>query len=436
MQHLTPLVPVSLARARTSPHACGPSHPAPRRQASATVASMTSTRARAFAAIASLTLFGCDPAPMEPLDGGMEDGSVTTGCTGMADGTSCGADRICVDEDCVEEGCGDGFVGAGEECDDGNATAFDGCEPTTCQFTCSDAAACDDGQPCNGAETCSAAHVCAMGTSLAPGTDCTTTEVPDGVCRGSGAAAECAVAGCGNGVVDGTEDCDDMNETLGDGCDNDCTYSCTDAADCTDDPDMCDGPDTCDTTAHVCVGTTPLDCDDGVACTDDACDAVSGCSHTDNGTGPFWYADCDGDDYAAGDLGSMQSCAEPAASPAVCGTYSARWTSRRPITGAIDCYDASFSVHPGADFAVLPVAGVPAGADFDYNCDGVEEGYGPDVVPCEAGTFHYDTLVANGWTSANCGTDWSAFKWVCEAPGVPGHWSRFRVGEDGRVPCR
>ena len=30
---------------------------------------------------------------------------------------------------------------------------------------------------------------------------------------------------CGNGVPEGTEECDDMNATMGDGCENDCTLT-------------------------------------------------------------------------------------------------------------------------------------------------------------------------------------------------------------------
>ena len=49
--------------------------------------------------------------------------------------------------------CGDGTVDLGEECDDGNAFAFDGCEPNSCTFTCHEAS--DSGLPSPGRSTVS-----------------------------------------------------------------------------------------------------------------------------------------------------------------------------------------------------------------------------------------------------------------------------------------
>jgi cysteine-rich repeat protein len=61
---------------------------------------------------------------------------------------------------------------------------------------------------------------------------------------------------CGNGAIDEGEDCDDENAINGDGCDNDCTFSCT-------------------------VATQAMDCNDDLPCTDDSCDAISHmCRHT------------------------------------------------------------------------------------------------------------------------------------------------------------
>ena len=54
---------------------------------------------------------------------------------------------------------------------------------------------------------------------------------------------------------------------------------CTIDADCSDD-DACNGIETCVT--GVCQPGTPLNCDDGNACTDDSCDPQTGCAHADN----------------------------------------------------------------------------------------------------------------------------------------------------------
>jgi fibro-slime domain-containing protein len=80
----------------------------------------------------------------------------------------------CGDATTTQAVCGDGMIGPGELCDDGNATPGDGCS-ATCQietgFTCM-----TPDQPC----------------------------VP--------------IMLCGNGVIDGQEGCDDGNTTAGDGC--------------------------------------------------------------------------------------------------------------------------------------------------------------------------------------------------------------------------
>lgn len=54
---------------------------------------------------------------------------------------------------------------------------------------------------------------------------------------------------------------------------------CDDNADC-DDGDVCNGAETC--VSGDCVAGTPLNCNDGVTCTTDTCDAQLGCQHVDN----------------------------------------------------------------------------------------------------------------------------------------------------------
>ncbi len=373
----------------------------------------------------------CDgDGPGDTDGGGLDGGGGTDGgggdvCAGMADGDPCGSAMICVGGVCVAEGCGDGFVGTGEDCDDGNDVAFDGCEPSTCTFTCSDAAACDDGRVCNGAETCTD-HVCALGTPPTDGAECTRTGGEMGVCR----ALDCVDPGCGNGVVDGTEACDDGNDVDGDGCDVDCTFSCTEDLDCADG-DVCNGDETCDTTAHACTTGTPLDCDDSDACTTDECDAIAGCfnplidgdmdghaatslgacgddcddARADVYTGaeelcdgvdnncngdtdevaPTWYIDCDDDGFAADTDGSRTGCTEPPATATGCG---GGWTNRRPVdTASTDCHDGNDDVFPGQTTYFSTAIPGMAG-NFDYNCDGSESRRytcGPSDGSCGSG---------------------------------------------------
>ncbi|MBN1774462.1 MAG: DUF4215 domain-containing protein [Deltaproteobacteria bacterium] len=68
---------------------------------------------------------------------------------------------------------------------------------------------------------------------------------------------------CGNGTVEGTEQCDDGNDVPADGCEVDCTWTCEATADC-DDDEPCNGTETCGTD-HVCTAGTPEA--DGTDCT-------------------------------------------------------------------------------------------------------------------------------------------------------------------------
>jgi fibro-slime domain-containing protein len=116
--------------------------------------------------------------------------------------------------------CGDGVLQtAGEECDDGNLTASDGCSDT-CEvqagYVCPvpgaicRAAACGDG-------LLAGAELCDDGNTV-PGDGCsaTCTFEPNYACPTPGAL--CAITDCGNGTVEGSEACDDGNHYLGDGC--------------------------------------------------------------------------------------------------------------------------------------------------------------------------------------------------------------------------
>jgi hypothetical protein len=208
--------------------------------------------------LASATLFACSEdmpeadAGTDAGDGGgsARDAGVDAGrvesCEGATDGTPCtGTNMICLADACVESVCGDDFIDAatGEQCEDGNDVAFDGCEPDDCTFTCDTDDDCDDGVVCDGVEDCTAAHVCAEGTPAADGTPCSEGGVTDGVCHPLPAPI-CQVAECGNRIRDTGEECDDgRNNDATDGCGDDCLIACTGgAAGCTLDvsPDFND----------------------------------------------------------------------------------------------------------------------------------------------------------------------------------------------------
>jgi cysteine-rich repeat protein len=83
---------------------------------------------------------------------------------------------------------------------------------------------------------------------------------------------------CGNSVIESGEQCDDGNTANGDCCSSTCQYE-GGGSPC-DDATVCNGNETCDG-AGSCLPGTPLDCDDGDACTADSCDPVGGCINDD-----------------------------------------------------------------------------------------------------------------------------------------------------------
>ncbi len=112
---------------------------------------------------------------------------------------------------------------------------------------------------------------------------------------------------CGDGIVEGTETCDDAGTTAGDGCSDTCMtepgYACTGMpSDCNDIDECADMTDTCDDNAtctniegsYTCACNAGYD-GDGMTCTDidecadmtDTCDENASCS---NDTGSFTCA--------------------------------------------------------------------------------------------------------------------------------------------------
>lgn len=101
---------------------------------------------------------------------------------------------------------------------------------------------CANGNPCDGEERC-VDHVCAPGNPIACADD------DDDVC-------------------DGVSTCDPSSGL--------CLVG--PALECGDDDDPCNGVERCDPVLGCVTGPVP-DCDDGIACTDDACVARMGCEH-------------------------------------------------------------------------------------------------------------------------------------------------------------
>lgn len=178
--------------------------------------------------------------------------------------------------------CGDGIVGAGEACDDGNTNPGDGCsatctvetgfqcfgEPSVCQTTCGDGILapayeqCDDndttpGDGCSGNCTIEAGYSCTGSPSICTpicGDGLLTADesCDDGNTNsGDGCSSTCniesgyncigvpsvCVTTCGDGLVAGMEACDDGNMMNGDGCNNSCMIE--PGFQCTGQPSTC-----------------------------------------------------------------------------------------------------------------------------------------------------------------------------------------------------
>ena len=187
-------------------------------------------------------------------------------------------------------------AGTAPNCDDGVGCTVDSCNEATdsCDNMPNDAL-CDDGAHCNGVETCDPANDCQAGTppNCDDGVGCTVDSCNEATdsCDNMPNDALCDDGAYCNGVetCDPTNDCQagtPVNCDDGVGCTND---SCDEVNDeCANTPvdalcdnNMpCDGIEVCDP-ADDCQAGTPPDCDDGIPCTIDSCDPVTGnCIHT------------------------------------------------------------------------------------------------------------------------------------------------------------
>ncbi len=245
--------------------------------------------------------FDYNPAPGSPaLTAGPDGGRI--GWLGFPYGAVCAADA---------------------DCNDGNACTRDTCVNKLCQATaivgcvvCDVAADCDDGNPCT-ADVCNADGSCGNGpapngTPCADGKSCTSPDTcTAGVCGGpvncpGGAACnptgQCLPppqgcqndAACSDGqFCNGRETCD-----LGTGtCRPGVAPDCDDAIACTEDA--------CDEAGDACThAPVNVRCDDGNVCTDDACDAVAGCLYAANTN-----ACDDGDPCTTADTCRERACA-------------------------------------------------------------------------------------------------------------------------------
>ena len=169
--------------------------------------------------------------------------------------------------------CSVDFINQNEPCSDGDACTWqDGCSEGNCIGI---SYSCDDPDQCEIAlgATCNGDGTCTYETASMDGTPCN-----DGDECTTGEACQGGACVGGSAVS-----CDDGNGCTDDACDplSGCTHT-NNSANCSDD-DPCTTNDHCDDGACVTFGT--LDCEDGNECTDDSCVQGVGCDYVPGNEG-------------------------------------------------------------------------------------------------------------------------------------------------------
>ncbi len=208
-------------------------------------------------------------------------------------------------------------------CDDGDPCTVDSCDPDVgCATSPGTGAPCTDQDPCTfgdvcldgtctgQAATCDDGNACTVDTCV-KGTGCAFTPATGGACDDLDPCTTgdlCTTGACGGVPVV----CDDQNPCTTDACTavTGCVAFPASGASC-DDANACTANDTC--SLGLCAGNAPPLCDDGEACTQDACDPKTGdCAHAALTGGPCSDGSvCTlGDSCLAGKCvpGSAQSC--------------------------------------------------------------------------------------------------------------------------------
>jgi hypothetical protein len=237
-----------------------------------------------------------------------------TGCEHLPNTSPCSDGNVCT----LGDTCAQGTCEPGTEvllCNDSNPCTDDTCDPAKgCLGVpnvsgCSDGNACtqndqclggkctggppllcDDGNLCNGQESCDPATGCKTGAPLScddgnpctadscnPATGCAHVD-SDGACDDGNACTAGDHCQDGKCLPAGLADCDDKNFCTTDSCDpaKGCLHLLNQAP--CDDDNVCTTGDHC----HLgeCISSGSLACNDGNPCTDDSCDAKTGCTHT------------------------------------------------------------------------------------------------------------------------------------------------------------
>lgn len=278
------------------------------------------------------------------------------------------------------------------------------------------------------------------------------------------AAAGCARASgstvCGNGAVEGGEECDDGNDINGDGCSADCREepvcgnticeSNEDEQNCPDDCLNCPNPNTCGGCGslpnepgdscgtcgiYVCDGT------DAVTCDDPGLNACNGCAvltaTPDDPCGDCGVYACDGTEAVICDDPGLNGCGGcTVLSPDLndpcgdCGVYACDGLD------AVQCFDPGFNACGGCD----PLANQPG--DPCATC-GTYECSGQNAVVCNEPSVccaYDEQILPSSWDGAGCTVSDTYFNYTpCGTWKVydvtPNEWLHIRTWGDGCAAC-
>ena len=199
------------------------------------------------------------------------------------DGAPCQDGDGCTNGDfCQQGGC---LPGPAMDCDDGNPCTDDSCAAGVCGHAANEAE-CDDGNACTASSFCQAGLCVAGGlVSCDDGNLCTTdfchpvtgcsSKLNSNPCDDGDACTAndvCKLGECAGSVA---VVCNDNNVCTDDGClpESGCVFQ-NNIAEC-DDQNACTLGDAC--VGGTCLGTTPVNCNDNIICTADACYPTQGC---------------------------------------------------------------------------------------------------------------------------------------------------------------
>lgn len=198
------------------------------------------------------------------------------------DGNACTANDLCAASLCAGKS-----LNPQVDCSDGQVCTTDGCDPKVGCTHSANQQQCDDGNPCTNGDTC-ATTVCQSGSNVCgcqKDADCSGQEDGD-LCNGTlfcdtaklpytckVKASTVVVCDSGKDSTCATNTCAGQSGKCG-------LVSAQDGKACDADASVCTLEDKC--LAGLCKAGAAVSCNDKNPCTDDSCDAKSGCAHAVN----------------------------------------------------------------------------------------------------------------------------------------------------------